>query len=139
MRAFLRLNRHCFLPKAFQSDITTPQNFAFSYCQQFLSTNVSWIFILSSPATLLHLILRGGLQLFFFFLSFCTLSANCFICKIPTYTYNGKSRHIRQRHNTLKQLLSSGIITIDFVGLKDNIVDSLNYERPKLESLMKVH
>ena len=29
--------------------------------------------------------------------------------------YNGKSRHIRHRHNTVRQLLSSGIITIDSV------------------------
>ena len=29
--------------------------------------------------------------------------------------YNGKSRHIRWRHNTIRQLLSSGIITIDYV------------------------
>ena len=27
--------------------------------------------------------------------------------------YNGKSRHIRMRHNTVKQLLFSGMITID--------------------------
>ena len=36
--------------------------------------------------------------------------------------YNGKSRHIQWRHNTIRQLLSSGIITIDFVRSKDNIV-----------------
>ena len=39
--------------------------------------------------------------------------------------YNGKSRHIQLRHNTIRKLLSSGIITIDFVRLKDNIVDPL--------------
>ena len=39
--------------------------------------------------------------------------------------YNGKSRHIRRRHNTIRQLLSSGIITIDFVRSKDNIADPL--------------
>jgi hypothetical protein len=37
--------------------------------------------------------------------------------------YNGKSRHIRRRHNTVKQLLSSGIITIDYVKSKDNLAD----------------
>ena len=42
-----------------------------------------------------------------------------------TIMYNGKSRHIRWRHNTIKQLLSSGIITIDFVRSKDNIADPL--------------
>ena len=39
--------------------------------------------------------------------------------------YNGKSRHIRQRHDTVRQLLSSGIITIDYVKSKDNIADPL--------------
>ena len=39
--------------------------------------------------------------------------------------YNGKSRHIYHRHNTIRQLLSIGIISIDYVKSKDNIVDSL--------------
>ena len=39
--------------------------------------------------------------------------------------YNGKSRHIRLRHDTVRQLLSSGIITIDYVKSKDNIADPL--------------
>ena len=39
--------------------------------------------------------------------------------------YNGKSRHIRRRHDTVRQLLSSGIITIDYVKSKDNIADPL--------------
>ena len=39
--------------------------------------------------------------------------------------YNGKSRHIRQRHNTVRQLLSNGIISIDFIKSKENIVDLL--------------
>ena len=39
--------------------------------------------------------------------------------------YNGKNRHIRRRHNTVRQLLSTGIITIDYVKSKDNIADPL--------------
>ena len=39
--------------------------------------------------------------------------------------YNGKSRHIRRRHDTVRQLLSSGIITIDYVKSKYNIADPL--------------
>ena len=39
--------------------------------------------------------------------------------------YNGKSRHIRRRHNTVRQLLSTGIITIDYVKSSDNMSDSL--------------
>ncbi|KAF3682606.1 1-phosphatidylinositol-3-phosphate 5-kinase FAB1B [Capsicum annuum] len=39
--------------------------------------------------------------------------------------YNGKSRHIRRRHNTVRELLSSGIITVDYVKTKDNVSDPL--------------
>ncbi|KAK4381939.1 Retrovirus-related Pol polyprotein from transposon TNT 1-94 [Sesamum angolense] len=39
--------------------------------------------------------------------------------------YNGKSRHIRRRHNTIRQLISSGIISIDYIKSKDNLADSL--------------
>ena len=46
-------------------------------------------------------------------------------CNTKNAIYNGKSRHIRCRHNTIKQLLSNGVITIDFVKSKDNIADPL--------------
>ncbi|XP_073057052.1 secreted RxLR effector protein 161-like [Primulina eburnea] len=39
--------------------------------------------------------------------------------------YNGKSRHVRRRHNTIRQLLSTGIISVDYVKSKDNIADPL--------------
>lgn len=39
--------------------------------------------------------------------------------------YNGKSRHIRRRHNSIRQLLSNGIISIDYVKSKENIADPL--------------
>ena len=39
--------------------------------------------------------------------------------------YNGKSRHIRRRHNTVRQLISTGIITIDYVKSKENIANPL--------------
>ncbi|PHT41100.1 hypothetical protein CQW23_19954 [Capsicum baccatum] len=39
--------------------------------------------------------------------------------------YNGKYRHIRRRHNTIKELLFSGIIIVDYVKSKDNVSDSL--------------
>ncbi|PHT43470.1 hypothetical protein CQW23_17495 [Capsicum baccatum] len=35
--------------------------------------------------------------------------------------YNCKSRHIRWRHNTIRELLSGGIITVDYVKSKDNV------------------
>ena len=37
--------------------------------------------------------------------------------------YNGKSRHIRRRHNTVRQLLSNGIMTIEYIKSIDNIAD----------------
>ena len=39
--------------------------------------------------------------------------------------YNGKSRHIYRRHNTIKQLLSTRDISVDYVKSKDNIADPL--------------
>ena len=39
--------------------------------------------------------------------------------------YNGKSRHIRRRHNTIKQQLLTRVISIDYVKSKDNIADPL--------------
>ena len=39
--------------------------------------------------------------------------------------YNAMSRHIRRRHNTIRQQLSIGVIFVDFVKYKDNIVDPL--------------
>lgn len=39
--------------------------------------------------------------------------------------YNGKSRHIRRRHNTIKQLISNGIISINYVKSKENLADPL--------------
>ena len=38
------------------------------------------------------------------------------------------SRHISRRHNTIRQLLSIGIISIDYVKSKDNITDPLTKE-----------
>ena len=39
--------------------------------------------------------------------------------------YNDKSRHICCRHNTIRQLLSIVIISLDYVRCNDNIADSL--------------
>ena len=39
--------------------------------------------------------------------------------------YNGKSRHIRRRHNTVRQLIFTGVIYVDYVKSKDNIADPL--------------
>ena len=39
--------------------------------------------------------------------------------------YNGKSRHICRRHNTIRQIISTGVISINYVRSNDNIVDPL--------------
>ena len=39
--------------------------------------------------------------------------------------YNGKSRHICRRHNSVRKLLSNGIISIDYIKSKDNLADPL--------------
>ena len=38
--------------------------------------------------------------------------------------YNGKSRHIHRKHNTIRQLISTRVISLDYVKSKDKIVDS---------------
>ena len=40
-------------------------------------------------------------------------------------TFNGKNRHIRVRHNVVKQLLKDGIISIDYVKSEVNLADPL--------------
>ncbi|PHU12398.1 hypothetical protein BC332_19328 [Capsicum chinense] len=37
--------------------------------------------------------------------------------------YHFKSRHIQRRDNTIRELLSSGIINVDYVKSKDNMSD----------------
>ena len=39
--------------------------------------------------------------------------------------YNGKSRHISRRHNTIRQLLLTRVISLEYVRFKDNIADLL--------------
>ena len=45
--------------------------------------------------------------------------------KAQSSMYNSKSRHICRRHNTIRQLLLTGVISIDYVKSKDNIADPL--------------
>ena len=42
-----------------------------------------------------------------------------------SHIYNGKSRHIRRRHNTVRQLLSNGIMIIEYIRSKENTTDPL--------------
>ena len=45
--------------------------------------------------------------------------------------YNGKSRHIRCRHNTIKQFLSSGVISIQYIKSNENLADPLKKCLPR--------
>ncbi|PHU18830.1 hypothetical protein BC332_09981 [Capsicum chinense] len=45
--------------------------------------------------------------------------------RVGSMMYNGKFHHIPWRHNTVRKLLSSGIITVDYVKSKDNVSDPL--------------
>ncbi|PHT80724.1 hypothetical protein T459_13739 [Capsicum annuum] len=47
------------------------------------------------------------------------------IGKAESMMYNGKSHSIRRRHSTIRELLFSGIITVDYVKSKDNVSDPL--------------
>ena len=39
--------------------------------------------------------------------------------------YNGKSRHVRLRHSMVRQLISDGVITVDYVKSSQNLADPL--------------
>ena len=47
------------------------------------------------------------------------------IGRAQSHMYNGKFRHIRRRHNTIKQLLSNGIMSIEYIKSKENLADPL--------------
>ena len=47
------------------------------------------------------------------------------IGRAQSHIYNSKSRHIRGRHNVIRQLISNGIMTIEYITSKENIADSL--------------
>ncbi|KAM1493880.1 hypothetical protein ACFX10_025604 [Malus domestica] len=53
------------------------------------------------------------------------------IARAKNKMYNGTSRHIRRRHNTIRQLLKNGIISIDYVKSKENIADPLTKGLPR--------
>lgn len=60
--------------------------------------------------------------------SFCNLNhhdSQSAIGRSQSSMYNGKSRYIYWRHNTIRQVLSTGIIWIDYIWSKDNTDDPL--------------
>jgi hypothetical protein len=47
------------------------------------------------------------------------------IARAKSKIYNGKSRHIRLRHNIVRQLIENGIISLDFVRSERNMANPL--------------
>ena len=47
------------------------------------------------------------------------------IAKAKSKIFNGKNRHILIRHNIVRQLLETGIISLEFVMSELNLVDLL--------------
>ena len=45
------------------------------------------------------------------------------IGKVKNRYYNGKSRSIRRKHNTVRSYLSSGIIAVDYIKSNENLAD----------------
>ena len=41
------------------------------------------------------------------------------------HVYNGKSRHIGLRHSKVRDSVTNGVITIDYVKLSENLADPL--------------
>ena len=39
--------------------------------------------------------------------------------------YNGKSKSIRRKHNTVRSYINNGTINVDYISTNDNIVDPL--------------
>ena len=50
------------------------------------------------------------------------------IGRVKNSIYNVKSRHILHRHDTIRQLLSTEVIFLDYIKSKDNIADPLTKE-----------
>ncbi|KAL5713331.1 hypothetical protein ACHQM5_015417 [Ranunculus cassubicifolius] len=53
------------------------------------------------------------------------------IARALSSMYNGKSRHIRRRHKTIRQLLSNGVISIDYIKSADNLADPFTKGLPR--------
>lgn len=45
--------------------------------------------------------------------------------------YNGKSRHIRRRHKTIRHLISTGVISVNYIKSADNLADPFTKGLPR--------
>ncbi|XP_071709085.1 secreted RxLR effector protein 161-like [Rutidosis leptorrhynchoides] len=84
------------------------------------STTTDWIFLLGGGAIsgLLrskHLIPPIGIH--------CDSAPT--VAKAHSHMYNGKSRHLGVRHSMKRELITNGVISIDFVRSKQNLANHL--------------
>ena len=63
------------------------------------------------------------------------ISINCdseaTLSRAYSHVYNGKSRHIGLRHSYVRDLISNGVITIDYVRSSQNFADPLTKALPR--------
>ena len=59
----------------------------------------------------------------------CALTIHCdsqfMIGRAHNNMSNSKSKHIHSRHKTIRQLLASGVVVVDYVRSSDSIMDPL--------------
>lgn len=53
------------------------------------------------------------------------------LARAYSQVYNGKSRHIGLRHSCVRQLITNGVITIDYVRSSQNLADPLTKALPR--------
>ena len=58
------------------------------------------------------------------FVSMCC-DSQAAIAKAKSKIFNGKNRHIHLRHNIVRQLLETGVISLEFVRSELNLADPL--------------
>ena len=53
------------------------------------------------------------------------------LAKVYSQIFNGKSRHLRVRHNTIRELIENGVISVEFVKSQLNLADHLTKGLPR--------
>ena len=61
------------------------------------------------------------------------------LAKAYSHVYNGKSRHLGVRHSAICELITHGVITVDFVRSQQNLADHLTkgLARDLIQKLVK--
>ncbi|GAA0153855.1 hypothetical protein LIER_37751 [Lithospermum erythrorhizon] len=47
------------------------------------------------------------------------------IAEVQSHYYNGKTRQIRRKHNTVREFLTTGAVRVDHIRSKENMTDTL--------------